>query len=261
MVRSAVILGAVLLVWQSAASGQQPAADPAMASPPPSIADLARAGDARSQFLMSMRARAGPPGTPGTASQRNGIRPDPAKAFEWLRMAAQQGNTDAEFQVARAYAEGDGVARDLAKAASWYARAAEDGHALAQFNLALMRERGDGGPRDEAAAQKLYDQAAKRGLVGAMRQLAALNAGGQGGERNLMQALAWVEVAAAKAGAGAPTTEGDEVFRRFLFEQMTPEQIASAEALAKQRLASLPADPTAPLATSTPDAGGDVQPR
>jgi TPR repeat protein len=256
MVRTAVVLGAVLLGWQPAAFAQQAAADGAAASPsePASVAALARAGDARAQFLMGMRARAG---TTATVGQRGAIRPDPAKAFEWFRLSAQQGNTDAEFQVARAYAEGDGVARDLVKAQSWYARAADGGHALAQFNLALMRERGEGAPRDAAAARKLYEQAAARGLVGAMRQLAALYAGG---DRNLVQALAWVDVAVARTGAQAPTAEGDEVFRRFLIEQMTPEQIARAEGLAKERLASLPADPTAPVTTAAPAPSAEIQP-
>jgi TPR repeat protein len=44
-----------------------------------------------------------------------------------LRKAAEQGNADAQFNLAVAYENGAGVPKNLAEAAKWYLKAAEQG--------------------------------------------------------------------------------------------------------------------------------------
>lgn len=51
--------------------------------------------------------------------------------------AAKYGYADAQFQLARSYAEGDGVERDRNEAMKWLRKAAAQGHTEAQYSLAL----------------------------------------------------------------------------------------------------------------------------
>ena len=51
------------------------------------------------------------------------------------------------------YDTGVGVAQDAAEAVRWFRLAAEQGDALAQFDLVVMYATGGGVPQDDAAAQ------------------------------------------------------------------------------------------------------------
>ena len=64
---------------------------------------------------------------------------EPANAtLSNVRIAAQKGNTDAQYRLGEMYAEGLGVRQDDAEALRWYRMAAHQGLALAQHNLAFM---------------------------------------------------------------------------------------------------------------------------
>ena len=58
-----------------------------------------------------------------------GVAKDDAEAARWYRMAAEQGNPDAQFNLGLSYAKGQGVAKDNAEAVHWYRLAAEQGNA------------------------------------------------------------------------------------------------------------------------------------
>jgi uncharacterized protein len=49
---------------------------------------------------------------------------DPKEALKWIRMAAQQGNGRAQFNLATLYTNGDGIVQDLARALVWFNAAA-----------------------------------------------------------------------------------------------------------------------------------------
>jgi TPR repeat protein/DNA-binding IscR family transcriptional regulator len=55
-----------------------------------------------------------------------------AEAVKWYRLAADQGDADAQFELAGQYDEGVGVPQSEAEAMKWYRLAAEQGHADAQ---------------------------------------------------------------------------------------------------------------------------------
>ena len=63
-------------------------------------------------------------------------------ALETLRLAADQGDTSAQYNLGFAYGDGLGVPQDAAEAVRWYRLAAEQGHASAQNNLGFAY--GDG---------------------------------------------------------------------------------------------------------------------
>ena len=60
------------------------------------------------------------------------------------------------------YAKGQGVPQDYAEALKWYRLAAEQGNANAQDNLGVMYANGHGVPQDDAEAVKWYRLAADR---------------------------------------------------------------------------------------------------
>ena len=59
--------------------------------------------------------------------------------MKWYRLAAKQGNTEAQFNLGDMYARGDGVSEDKTEAMKWLRFAAEQGHAEAQFSLDAIR--------------------------------------------------------------------------------------------------------------------------
>jgi hypothetical protein len=60
------------------------------------------------------------------------------------------------------YSDGKGVPRDSAEAAKWFRKAADQGDAQAQFNLAVMYGYGEGVPQDYVEAHKWFNLAATR---------------------------------------------------------------------------------------------------
>lgn len=80
-----------------------------------------------------------------------------------LLRRAQQGDVDAQFNLAVAFYEGNGVPQDYLEAAKWYGMAADKGDAQAQFNLGLMFYQAKGLPRDYRHAYELFRLAAAQG--------------------------------------------------------------------------------------------------
>jgi TPR repeat protein len=62
------------------------------------------------------------------------------------------------------YSNGYGVAQNYAEALKWYRLAAEQGEAIAQYNLGYMYEYGRGVAKDYTQAMRWYRQAADQGL-------------------------------------------------------------------------------------------------
>jgi len=69
----------------------------------------------------------------------NGVRYDREKANYWFAKAAEQGDADAQYNIAIMHADGQGVPKDEAKAAEWYKKAAAQGHAKAKERLAKTK--------------------------------------------------------------------------------------------------------------------------
>ena len=65
-------------------------------------------------------------------------------AAQWYRKAADQGDSDAQYNLGVAYDEGEGVPQDHQQAVAWYRKAAAQNHVRAQFNLAVSYDDGEG---------------------------------------------------------------------------------------------------------------------
>ena len=77
-----------------------------------------------------------------------GVEKDAAKSFEWIHKAAEQGNVVAQGLVGWMYDIGDGVNENRVEAAKWYLKAAEQGDIVSENNLALLYDNGDGVPQN-----------------------------------------------------------------------------------------------------------------
>lgn len=123
-----------------------------------------------------------------------GIPPDEAQAVRWMEMANRP-NTD-ESDLGWLPIEGYGVQTNYAKAAYWYRLAADQGHSEAQFELADLYSQGKGVPKDQTEAFKLTKAAANQGFTKAATALGWRYANGRGVEKDEQEAFFWYTVAA-----------------------------------------------------------------
>ena len=88
-----------------------------------------------------------------------------------LLNAAEQGNTNAQFDLGIRYLKGEGVSKSLIQAAQWFRTAAESGHIDAQYQLGARYENGEGVPQDRTQAFQWYNKAAKQGQKDAYKRI------------------------------------------------------------------------------------------
>ncbi len=84
------------------------------------------------------------------------------QSFQLNQSKANQGDADAQFNLALLYYNGIGTPQDTRYAIYWYTKAAEQGHVNAQYSLGHMYEYGDGGPQDYKQAFFWYTKAAEQ---------------------------------------------------------------------------------------------------
>jgi TPR repeat protein len=84
--------------------------------------------------------------------QGKGVPQDYREAFQWYRKAADQGNAKAQYGVGYMYHWGRDVSQDANQALGWYRKAADQGNAKAQYDLGLSYYEGKGLPQDYTEA-------------------------------------------------------------------------------------------------------------
>jgi len=72
-------------------------------------------------------------------------------------------DSNAQYNLAICYENGNGVEMDLEKAVQWYQKSAEGGDSSAQYNLAICYERGEGVEIDLEKAVQWYQKSAEAG--------------------------------------------------------------------------------------------------
>lgn len=80
-----------------------------------------------------------------------------------LREAAQKGDWEAQFELAKAYENGLVVEKDLGWAARWFGKAAYQGHREGQFRYGRLKLEGLGVPLDKLRAYRWMKLAAEQG--------------------------------------------------------------------------------------------------
>lgn len=125
-----------------------------------------------------------------------GVPKDESKAVEWYILAGKRGHLRSQKELGDRYARGRGVPRDSSEAFKWYLLAAEQGHPDAQLALG---EYYDGGtlevPRDYSKAQYWYLKAAEQGSRSAQIKLGKMYWRERGVSIDEGKALMWYEEA------------------------------------------------------------------
>jgi uncharacterized protein len=169
-----------------------------------------------------------------------------------VRVAAQAGQADAQFQLAEAYRTGRGVTPDLDVAIGWYRRAAQQGHARAsdELGIALFAD----GERREAIPY--IEKAAARGDPRAFYLLGTAHFNGDYVTRDWPLAYAQMSRAAA---AGLPAAQRSlDTMGRYLLPNDKAKADEILATLPPVRVIAVtpprpaPASPAAPAAATPP---------
>ena len=88
--------------------------------------------------------------------------PSCTSTVQAIRLAAEQGDADAQYNLGVMYDNGEGVPEDDAEAVRWYRLAADQGDADAQHTLGFMYAYGEGVSQDDVAAHMWFDLAGAR---------------------------------------------------------------------------------------------------
>jgi uncharacterized protein len=157
-----------------------------------------------------------------------GLSTNFVEAINWYRKAAEQGFSEAQYNLANDYFNGNGVIEDQVEAAKWFSKAAEQGYAKAQYNLGHCYYLGQGVARNYMEAVKWYRRAANQGDAASQNNLGAAYVSGDGVTKNYVEAYKWYNLA---------LSQGYVLAKRNLFgleQHMTSEQIAEAQQLSSE---------------------------
>ena len=137
------------------------------------------------------------------------MRADASAALHLYSRAAEAGSPAAQTWLAEALKTGRGVIADVDAAIAWYVRAARSGHVQALNGLTdLVLERPTT-PEAQAEVIRLWLEPARAGNAAAQRNLGRLLLRGVGGTASPVEAVLWLQKAAA---------QGDEPAKQVLSE-------------------------------------------
>ncbi|HEV2436188.1 MAG TPA: tetratricopeptide repeat protein [Verrucomicrobiae bacterium] len=171
------------------------------------ILSLAPSGLAAQTFTMDTARAAAAKGDPEAEfflarhyADGQGVPRDYAKAVDFLHQAAGQGYVPAETGLGSCYAQGQGVKQDYTEAVRWYLKAAEHGDALAEYCLGYAYAHGTGAPRNLNDTLTWWQKSAEQGQVYAQNALGQLYLYGEHpGDTNHInypEAIKWLRKAA-----------------------------------------------------------------
>ena len=112
-------------------------------------------------------------------------------AFYWYAKSADEGNADAQYELANCYTEGKGVAQSYDKAVYWYIKSAEQNHVGAQYKLADCYYYGRGVEQNLEKAIGGYIECAVQGNADAQYKLANCYVVGKGKKQSYDKAVYW----------------------------------------------------------------------
>lgn len=131
---------------------------------------------------------------------------DANESVRWLRLSADNGNSEAQNNLGVAYYRGREVARDYKQAIRLFRLSAEQGNPKAQFNLAWSYIVANGITQDYSEAAKWYLKSAEQGFAPAQIETGDCYALGQGVEQNWEKAFVWYWRAANQGDVRAKRT-------------------------------------------------------
>jgi TPR repeat protein len=134
------------------------------------------------------------------------------KALSLWQTLADEGDVQAQFELAWMYTNGLGTEKNLDAAALYFAKAAGGGHVESQHKLGQLYLFGQGVTQSYAEAIKWFSVAAQAGYGDAQLVLGQLYLRGEGTDINLPEADKWLNLAA-KQGVPKANEALDELLR------------------------------------------------
>jgi len=153
---------------------------------------------------------------------------DYVSAYTQFKQLAEQGDAEAQYNVAILLKSGNGVMQNPNKAVNWFRKAADQGLAAAQYDLGLMYDNAIGVEQNYGYAVVWYKKAAMQGHALAQTNLGVQFANGQGVAQDVIKAYIWFNLAASQGVHAAFNN------REILAEQMTPEMLSNVRKLSKE---------------------------
>lgn len=157
-----------------------------------------------------------------------GVTQDHVRAVQLIRQACEGGNLYGCVLLGVMYADGQGVTQDDVRAVQLYRQACEGGSARGCANLGFMYDTGRGVTQDYVRAVQLYRQACEGGNSQGCANLGIMYYNGQGVIQDYVRAHALSNIAASQGEEAARS------YRDIIARNMTPQQIAEAQALARR---------------------------
>jgi TPR repeat protein len=111
-----------------------------------------------------------------------------------LQVAAEKGDTHAQVQLGKIYADGRVVPRNRLLALKWFVKASETGDAEAQFRVAEIFEIGLGVKSDYRASIDFFYRAARQHYAPAESALGMAYQLGEGVDRDLIESYKWLQL-------------------------------------------------------------------
>jgi len=153
---------------------------------------------------------------------------DYVTAYTQFKQLAEQGDAEAQYNVAILLKSGNGIMKNHKKAVKWFRKAADQGLAAAQYDLGLMYDNGAGVDQNYGYAVVWYKKAAMQGHALAQTNLGVLYANGQGVAQDLIKAYIWFNLAASQGVHAAFNN------RELLAEQMSADMLSNVRKLSKE---------------------------
>ncbi len=154
-------------------------------------------------------------------------------AIDWFEKSSNQNGNDAKGALLEMYEVGLGVPQTARGLVTWHLRAAKLGNPSAQTQVGIFYENGEGVTKNLNEAAKWYRRAALQGNPNAQFLLGWMYAEGQGVELDFIEAYSWFYVANTRGLADASR------LMKLVLEELTAEEIKSAQQRADQRAAKL----------------------
>jgi len=132
-----------------------------------------------------------------------GTAKDPVQAIHWYRQSANQGHAEAQQCLAQCLRCGAGTEQDLPEALKWFQAAAEQGLAEAQWNAGEMLFLGMGVTKNTCQALRHFIASARQGFSKAQRFVGSLFLSDIGVRQNPTVAIDWLERAARQGDSQA----------------------------------------------------------
>lgn len=157
-----------------------------------------------------------------------GVFKDYEEAIKWYRKAAEKGHPEAQRNLGYSYfISHNGIQKNDVEAVKWFLKAAAQGETMAQYLLGICYRDGDGVRKDSTEAVKWWRRAAEQGDKNAQGTLAACYRDGAGVAKDAVESYKWGLLASVQA------EEHDKLFVTSLEENLTREQIAEGQKLAR----------------------------